>query len=95
MRHATAGLERSYKPLHPGQGRECTCLNGVVDPAQIHFDNAARTYVDMAHLGVSHLSIWKTHIVPVRDQRGIGPGLHQSIKMRCACQCGCVSRQII
>ena len=55
-------------------------LDGVVDARKLLEHDAAGTDVEVAHLGVAHLAIGKTHVLARSAERGVGVLLVQAIK---------------
>jgi len=49
-----------------------TILDGIVHPAEVLKNNAARAQVQMPYFGVAHLTVRKAHILPGSAQQAVG-----------------------
>ena len=81
MRGASGFLHRGDISLDAGLAGEFAALNGGVDAAQVHLDDAAGAYIHVADLGISHLADRQSDVRTISDQRVIRTRRHQTVEI--------------
>ena len=60
-----SGLQHGVFPHGP-------IFDGIIHPAEVLKDNAARTQVQVSYFGITHLAVRKAHVLPGSAQQAVG-----------------------